>query len=97
MSNTVDTMAREFVSGNRKLSHPSVEIRYPLGSGTEYLLHGNRICRKGDAGNALHFDWCGWYTPTTANHINAILKAAGREIRVSYAQARKAKTREFLA
>ena len=97
MSNTVDTMAREFVHGDRKLSHPSVEIRYPLGSGTEYLLHGNRICRKGDAGNALHFDWCGWYTQTTARHMNVILHAAGRETRVSYSQARKAGTKQFLA
>jgi len=97
MSHTVAQMAAEFVNGNRKLSHPSVEIRYPLGSGTEYLLHGNRICRKGDAGNALHFDWCGWYTPTTANHMNAILRAAGKDIRVSYSQARKAGVTQFLA
>ena len=97
MSYTAAQLAAEFINGSRKPSHPSVEIRYPLGSGTEYLLHGNRICRKGDAGNALHFDWCGWYTPTTGRHMNAILRAAGRETRVSYSQARKTGTTQFLA
>jgi hypothetical protein len=55
--------------------------------GTEYRLHGHVIARK-DGGNIV-FNWCGWYTPTTASHMNAILKELpGCIIRVSYAKAR---------
>lgn len=90
MSNTVATMAREFVKMNgRKLSHRSVELRYPMGGPVEYRLYGNVIATITHRGAPITFNWCGWYGPTTANHINNILRAAGKACRVSYAQARK--------
>ncbi len=90
MSNTVADMAREFVKLNgRKLSHRSVTLRYPLGSPNEYLLHGHVIARI-DMCKNITFDWCGWYTRTTAAHMNEILRAANKPIRVSYSQARDA-------
>jgi hypothetical protein len=33
-------------------------------------------------------DWGGFYTKTTASHMNAVLKAYGSSRRVSYAKAR---------
>lgn len=91
MSYTTNQMAAEFVKHDgRKLPHRSVELRYPLGDAVEYRLHGNVICRQYEKGGDLHFDWCDRYTPTTAKHMNAILKAAGRAKRVSYAQHRDA-------
>ena len=83
---TVDQLAAEFIKHNgRKPAHRSVEIRYPMGDAVEYRLHDNIICRQYEQGGELFFDWCGWYTPTTARHMNAILKAAGHAKRVSYA------------
>jgi hypothetical protein len=93
---TVTQMAQEFVKfDGRKIAHSSVELRYPLGDGNEYRLHGNVICRQYEKNGPLHFDWCDWYTPTTANHMNEILKAAGKDKRVSYAQARDAGVEVF--
>lgn len=90
MSFTVDQLAAEFVKfDGRKLPHASVELRYPLGDANEYVLHGNVICRQASKNGPLQFDWCGWYTPTTARHMNAILKAVGVKHRVSYSQARR--------
>lgn len=98
MSNTVKQMAEEFVKGDgRKLAHRAVELRYPLGSPNEYRLHGNVIARLLPADGSIEFNWCGWYTPTTANHMNAILRAGGRSIRVSYARYRAADVRFFAA
>lgn len=95
MSNTVKQMAAEFVKGNgRKLAHRSVELCYPLGSPNEYRLHGNVIARLGEGDN-IELDWCGWYGPTTANHMNAILAAQGIPNRVGYAAARKANQGRF--
>lgn len=86
---TVTQMAQEFVKfDGRKPAHKSVELRYPLGDANEYVLHGNVIARQYEKGGRIDFDWCGWYTPTTANHMNEILKAAGIDKRVSYAEHR---------
>ena len=57
----------------------------------EYRLHGHCIARwiEPTPGHwIVRFDWCGWYTPTTAAHMNDILRALGVNMRVSYAQAR---------
>ena len=90
MSHTVLAMAREFVkTDGRKLSHRSVELRYPMGSPVEYRLHGNVIATRETPNGPITFNWCGYYGPTTANHINKILQAAGIAYRVSYADARK--------
>lgn len=57
--------------------------------GRDYFLHGHRIASHGDDGNAVCFDWRGWHTPTTANHMNHILRAIGAWRRVRAACAKK--------
>jgi hypothetical protein len=52
-----------------------------------YLLHGHPIAQWQPDGTLL-LDWCGWYTRTTAAHMNAVLEACGFTFRVSYADAR---------
>ncbi len=76
----IDQVAKAFINGNSAACHNSNT------DGTEYKLHGHIIAKKTDTGFVLN--WCGWYTRTTANHMNKILKAAGKDVRVSYAQAR---------
>lgn len=51
-----------------------------------YQLHGHTIARWEDSFITLR--WCGYYTPTTASHMNEILKAFRAPTRVSYARAR---------
>lgn len=46
--------------------------------GRTYRLHGHAIAWHADSG-AVHFHWHGWYTNTTANHMNAILTALHHE------------------
>ena len=90
---TVAQMAQEFSKGNgKKLSHRSVVLRYPLGAPNEYLLHNNIIAQFDPNNRSLSLHWCGWYSPTTANHMNAILRAFGIAQSVSYAQARDSGT-----
>jgi hypothetical protein len=60
--------------------------------GTEYRLHGHCIARRYPEHGVIRFDWCGWFTPTTAAHMNDILRALGICMRVSYAQVRDGKT-----
>lgn len=56
--------------------------------GTIYVLHRTVIARR-IAPDQIQIDWSGFYTKTTANHINNILKAAGYTgQRVGYASAR---------
>lgn len=55
--------------------------------GKAYWLHGNKIAEKLDF-HRLRISWCGYYTVTTASHINEILKAFEINQRVSYAKAR---------
>jgi hypothetical protein len=59
--------------------------------GSTYALHGHTIARRTGA-HTYAFDWCGWYTTTTASHMNAVLHAVGAKERVSYAAARDGKT-----
>lgn len=66
--------------------------------GEVYYLHGHPIVTKLEKGG-MSFDWCGWHTPTTANHMNKIMQALGDRTfglhRVSYAQSRDAKIERF--
>jgi hypothetical protein len=77
----IDQVAKAFINGNSAACHNSNT------NGTEYKLHGHVIAKKTETGFTLY--WCGWYTMTTANHMNKILKAAGKNVRVSYAQSRE--------
>ena len=54
--------------------------------GDVYTLHQSPIAVHEK--DSVVFFWHGYYTPTTASHMNAILKALGASFRVSYAQAR---------
>lgn len=63
--------------------------------GTVYRLHGHKIA-EWRMGRTLRLDWCGWHTPTAANHLNEILAACGYQgRRVGYASARDAKQGAF--
>jgi hypothetical protein len=58
-----------------------------------YQLHGHTIAKWDDTFNhegeqLITLSWCGYYTPTTASHLNAILKALRAPTRVPYARAR---------
>ena len=64
--------------------------------GSRYLLHGHPIVRRVSEDTYV-FDWCGWYSRTTANHMNDILSALHIPERVSFAQARNSSARRFLA
>ena len=100
VSNTRKTMALEFIKGNgRKLAHPSVELRYPLGAPNEDRLHGNVVASfyPDEGKRTVTFNWCNWYTPTTAARINEILRAMNSGMRVSYAQARDSGAVSFTA
>lgn len=77
---TIRATATAFIAGKPAKCHNART------DGQTYTLHKTIIARKTDAG--LTLNWGGWHTPTTANHLNAILDAAGARFRVSYAQAR---------
>ena len=54
--------------------------------GTTYTLHQSPIAvRQGDA---VVFHWHGFYTKSTANHMNHILRAFGANFRASFSRAR---------
>jgi hypothetical protein len=55
--------------------------------GQTYKLHGNTIAEW--VNGSVIINWCGWYTSTTARHLNEVLAALGSNHRVSYAQARE--------
>lgn len=81
--------------------HGNIEIKQIAPKQMGYFLHGNCICtvyyywveetygKSELRPYAFKLDWCQWYTPTTANHMNHILAASGLNCkRVGYASAR---------
>lgn len=62
--------------------------------GVTYTLHQSPIAVRHDG--AVVFHWHGFYTRTTANHMNAILRALGAEFRVSFSQARDTQQTHFV-
>ena len=88
---TIEETALAFIRGIKGKCHNAHT------DGTHYWLHGHLICTKyGEPGKyVLAFDWCGYYTKTTTNHINNILRAAGANVRVGYASARRNGTQRF--
>lgn len=90
MSSSIEQAAQAFAKGlSARTSNSHTD-------GTKYVLHRSVIARKLSHGDqhVVRFDWCGYHTPTTANHMNAILRAIGSDPRVSYAQARDGKSDE---
>ena len=62
--------------------------------GTVYTLHSSPIAKW--VGDTVQFYWHGWYTTTTAAHMNAILRALGANFRISYSQARDTRQTHFV-
>ena len=90
---TVKQCAKAFAEGRAAHCHNARVTPKPDGS-VEYRLHGNLIA-KSDGEGWVECFWCGWYGPTTANHLNKILAAIGAGFRVSYAKARDNGTTMF--
>jgi hypothetical protein len=80
MSNIKST-ASAFVNQKKASCHNATT------DGRIYNLFGNPIAEWVDG--SVIINWCGWYTPTTAAHLNNILSALGKTYRVSYSQAKK--------
>jgi len=78
---TIRDVALDFASGRSSKCHNAST------DGMRYTLHRSIIAKW--ACEDLVIDWCGWYTPTTANHINAILDACLIGQHVSYADAKR--------
>lgn len=66
----IQQAAEAFVAGHAAMTHNSRT------DGLTYTLHNTVIARRLPSG-AVKFNWGGWYTPTTANHLRAIRDALG--------------------
>lgn len=51
--------------------------------GQSYWLYGNKIAFKSPTTGDVMADWCGYYTVTTANHLNHIVDAIKSSFKVS--------------
>lgn len=93
MPNT-DKTAWAFVTGKPAKCHNAHT------DGTSYVLHTSPIVTKvtDPTTGAMHyaFYWHGYYTRTTAAHMNKVLKAMGSHKRVSYAEARDSRATMFV-
>jgi hypothetical protein len=81
-------LAKAFVAGEPDSCHNATT------DGRRYLLHGHAIAVK--EGKGVVFYWYGFWTMTTASHMNEVLKALGAPFRVSYANARDNKDTHFV-
>ncbi len=73
-------LAQAFVAGQHGRCHNAHT------DGQTYTLHKSPIAVK--EGDNVVFHWHGFYTTSTASHMNFILKALGAPVRASFAQAR---------
>ena len=87
---TKDQLAHAFAAGATKGSCHNARI-----TADTYYLHGNAIATVDRVNMTVTGNWCGYYTVTTASHLNAIIKALSQQSRltiehknVSYAKAR---------
>lgn len=85
---TKEETARAFVAGRPGRCHNAHT------DGTTYTLHTSPIAVR--VGDQIQFYWHGYYTVTTASHMNAVLKALGASFRVSYAAARDSSATHFV-
>lgn len=85
---TKTLIAHAFAGGYNGTCHNAVT------DGQTYWLHGHPIAVK--EGDSVVFYWHGYYTKTTASHMNGLLKALGAPIRVSHSAAAKAKATHFV-
>lgn len=73
---TVEDVARAFAAGK------SAKCGNANTNGTTYYLHGNAIASKDAKG--VRYSWCGYYGPTTTNHLNEISRAINSNFSFSY-------------
>ena len=86
---TKNELARAFAKGVPGKCHNATT------DGQTYFLHGHPIVVK--SGRRVVFYWCGFYTRTTASHMNEVLKVLGvRFAHMSYAAARDAKATHWV-
>ena len=78
---TVKQVAEAFASGKKAKCHNAKT------DGQSYWLHGNHIAYRAPTGEIIA-NWCGWYTVTTANHLNKIATAIGSPFTINRANAR---------
>lgn len=81
-------LAQAFVAGQHGRCHNAHT------DGQTYTLHKSPIAVK--EGDNIVFYWHGFYTRTTAAHINEILRAMAAPFRVSYADARDKQATHFV-
>jgi hypothetical protein len=82
MSKTIDEVCAAFAAGH------DAKNKIAAAYGSAYFLRGQKIAIR-QLDGWLKLDWCGRYTPETANHMNRILKTLGyTKNRMSYATAR---------
>jgi hypothetical protein len=77
----INELARAFVAGQQGKCHNAHT------DGRTYVLHDSPIVVKTDT--EYQFYWHGYYTKTTAAHMNEVLYVAGAPFRVGYADARR--------
>jgi len=75
---SIQKTAESFVAGRSAKCHNART------DGKEYVLHRSPIVRR--VGNSYVFNWHGYYTRTTAAHMNAVLRALNVNTRVSFAR-----------
>lgn len=86
---TKKSTAQAFAEGRNGRCHNA------LTDGQTYWLHGYPIAVKQDG--SVVFYWHGFYTRTTAAHMNEVLKALGVQFaHMSYAAARDAKATHWV-
>ena len=81
--------AQAFVNGKSAKCHNAKT------DGESYTLHRSIIASRNLG--TVTFNWCGFYTRTTAAHMDEILRELGSPRRVSYAQARDKQETGFIA
>ena len=73
-SQTIAATAAAFIAGRTARCHNART------DGQAYLLHGHVIAWK--EGSSIVATYAGWPSPTTARHLTAIARAAGRTDRI---------------
>lgn len=95
---TKTQLANAFASGKTKGKCHNAHI-----TSDTYYLNGSAIAVIDRENKTVTGNWCGYYTVTTAAHLNAIIKALRQQsaliipqFNVSRAQARDSSTTTFL-
>ena len=95
----IRNLALAFVAGKTGKCH-NARIERDTDGAIRYVLHRSTIATLAPGGRGT-IAWCGFYTATTANHINKILRAVGdktgeyRSVSRAFDRDNGVKTREF--